>query len=227
MMVTRNERLRSGLYSDVSVIVMGMAPPRPRPVMKRQIASVSTFVAQAEAMLARPKPTVAKTRTALRPIRSATGPNTKAPTIRPARPDTNSSESCGGVRLHCSRSAGAMKPIAAVSNPSAATTKKQRIRTVIWKRLNGRALMKSWMSTVCAGASSAIVLFLPSSPGSEFAFELSDLVLTDELSDVAILGGPEIALSSSSVVGQRMVVSFGVELHDGLMDGAIEVFRSP
>src|SRR3954463_16571163 len=34
-------------------------------------------------------------------------------------------------------------------------------------------------------------------------------------------------LSSSSVVGQRMVVSFGVELHDGLMDGAIEVFRSP
>src|SRR3954471_8440722 len=63
MMVTRNERLRSGLYSDVSVIVMGMAPPRPRPVMKRQIASVSTFVAQAEAMLARLKPTVAKTRT--------------------------------------------------------------------------------------------------------------------------------------------------------------------
>src|SRR3954467_6031465 len=36
-----------------------------------------------------------------------------------------------------------------------------------------------------------------------------------------------LALSSSSVVGQRMVVSFGVELHDGLMDGAIEVFRSP
>src|SRR3954452_5939924 len=34
-------------------------------------------------------------------------------------------------------------------------------------------------------------------------------------------------LSRSSVVGQRMVVSFGVELHDGLMDGAIEVFRFP
>src|SRR3954453_7948234 len=196
MRVTRNERLRSGLYSEVSVIAIGMAPPSPRPVRKRQTASISTFVAQAEAILARPKPKVEKIRTALRPIRSAIGPNTKAPAIRPARPDTNSSESCGGIRFHCSRSAGAMKPIAAVSNPSAATTKKQRIRTVIWKRLNGRALMKFWMSTVCAGASLAIVLFLPYSPGSEFAFELSDLVLVDGSSDVAILGGPGIALGS-------------------------------
>src|SRR3954464_9606033 len=79
IMVTRNERLRSGLYSEVRVIAIGIAPPRPRPVMKRQIASDSTVVAQAEAMLARPKPMVAKIRTALRPIRSAMGPNTKAP----------------------------------------------------------------------------------------------------------------------------------------------------
>src|SRR3954451_17464149 len=143
IMVTGNERLRSGLYSQGSVIAIGMAPPRPRPVMKRQIASDSTVVAQAEAMLAGPKPTVAKIRTALRPIRSAMGPNTKAPAMRPPRPETNSSESWGGVRFHCARSAGAMKPIAAVSKPSAATTRKQRMRTVIWYRVNGRALMSA------------------------------------------------------------------------------------
>ena len=40
--VTRNERLRSGQYSEVSVIAIGMAPPRPRPVTKRQIVSDST-----------------------------------------------------------------------------------------------------------------------------------------------------------------------------------------
>jgi hypothetical protein len=33
-------------------------------------------------------------------------------------------------------------------------------------------------------------------------------------------------LSSDSVVDQRMVVSFEVELPDGLVDGAIEMFRS-
>ena len=33
-------------------------------------------------------------------------------------------------------------------------------------------------------------------------------------------------LSSNSVVGPRMVVSFGVERPDGFLNGAIEVFRS-
>src|SRR4051812_8374256 len=37
-----------------------------------------------------------------------------------------------------------------------------------------------------------------------------------------VMGGP--ALSSDSVVGQRMAISFTVELHDGLMDRVIEVF---
>src|SRR5215212_6647172 len=33
-------------------------------------------------------------------------------------------------------------------------------------------------------------------------------------------------LSSNSLVGPRMAVSFGVELPGGVMDGAIEIFRS-
>ena len=35
-----------------------------------------------------------------------------------------------------------------------------------------------------------------------------------------------LGLSSDSVVGQRMVISFGIELHDRLLDGVIESFRS-
>src|SRR3954467_14732612 len=34
------------------------------------------------------------------------------------------------------------------------------------------------------------------------------------------------ALSSNSVVGQRMAVSFGIEFHHGVLDGAVEVLRS-
>src|SRR5215213_212454 len=36
----------------------------------------------------------------------------------------------------------------------------------------------------------------------------------------------EAVLSSNSLVGPRMAVSFGVELSGGVMDGAIEIFRS-
>ena len=34
------------------------------------------------------------------------------------------------------------------------------------------------------------------------------------------------SLSSDSLVGQRMAVSFGIEFHDGLVDGAVEVIRA-
>src|SRR3954447_4289225 len=36
----------------------------------------------------------------------------------------------------------------------------------------------------------------------------------------------ETALSSNSLVRQRMAVSFGIELHDSFMDGAVEVIRA-
>src|SRR3954451_20712189 len=34
------------------------------------------------------------------------------------------------------------------------------------------------------------------------------------------------ALSSDSLVGQRMAVSFGIKLHDSLVNGAVEVVRT-
>src|SRR3954465_15823395 len=41
-----------------------------------------------------------------------------------------------------------------------------------------------------------------------------------------LLSGPESALSSNSVVGQRMAVSLGVELSNRFVDGAVEVIRT-
>ena len=155
MTMTNRERLRSGQYSEVIVIAAGIAPPRPIPVMKRQIVSPSMVVAVAEAMLATAKAAVAKISTALRPTLSASGPKTKAPAISPNSPAPNKGASCAGVTFHCARSAGAMKPTAAVSNPSAATTRKHRMITMSWYRLSGRELMKSWISTVCVGATTS------------------------------------------------------------------------
>src|SRR4051812_40855151 len=39
-------------------------------------------------------------------------------------------------------------------------------------------------------------------------------------------GSRRTSLSSGSVVGQRMAVSFGIKLHDGLVNGAVEVIRT-
>src|SRR5436309_10585176 len=39
-------------------------------------------------------------------------------------------------------------------------------------------------------------------------------------------GKAQIRLSSSSMVGQRMAASFGIEFPDGIVDGLIEVVRS-
>src|SRR5215211_377926 len=39
-------------------------------------------------------------------------------------------------------------------------------------------------------------------------------------------GGKMAALSSHLLVGPRMAVSFGIELHDSFMDGTVEVLRS-
>ena len=130
--VTSEERRFSGQSSAVSVIAAGIAPPRPRPVTKRSAVSVWMSGAKAEAKVARPKKTVVATSTGLRPTRSASGPKTKAPAIRPNSPAAKSGASWAGVAAHCAFSAGAMKPIAAVSKPSMATTRKQSAMTIFW-----------------------------------------------------------------------------------------------
>lgn len=128
IVVTRNERRCSGQNSDVSVTEFGIAPPSPKPVAKRSRTSSVSDDDDAETRLAIPKKATHPISTLLRPKRSASGPNTKAPAMRPASPAPNSGASCVGDRLHSARIAGARKPIAAVSKPSIATIRKQRTR---------------------------------------------------------------------------------------------------
>lgn len=75
---------------------------------KRRTVSISIEVDQAEARLARPKKAVVTTSIALRPTRSASGPNRNAPIIRPNSPAPNNGASCVWDTPHCARSAGAM-----------------------------------------------------------------------------------------------------------------------
>jgi hypothetical protein len=46
------------------------------------------------------------------------------------------------------------------------------------------------------------------------------------LSELSVDRLRAICLSSDSLVGQRMAVSFGIEFHDSFMDGAVEVIRA-
>ena len=77
--VVRNDRRFSGQNSEVSVIALGIAPPRPMPVRKRRMVSSVIEVDQADARLAPPKKITVRTSAYLRPILSASGPKMKAP----------------------------------------------------------------------------------------------------------------------------------------------------
>ncbi|GLC92566.1 hypothetical protein Tamer19_19740 [Cupriavidus sp. TA19] len=147
MVVTRKERRLSGQNSEVSVIALGMAPPRPSPVRKRSSTSVHRSFDQAEARLAAPKNSTDSTSTPLRPKRSASGPNRKAPAIRPPSPAPNSGASCAGVNCHSARMAGAIKPIAAVSKPSTATIRKHSTTMVTWNADSGWRSMNAVTSS--------------------------------------------------------------------------------
>src|SRR3954471_22256523 len=46
------------------------------------------------------------------------------------------------------------------------------------------------------------------------------------LARALVLAEPGVTLSSALLVGPRMAVSFGIELHDSFMDGAVEVIRA-
>ncbi len=83
MLLVMNERLLSGQYSFISVTALGMAAPRPRPVMKRKISSSVRLVAVAEISDAPPITTTEPISSHLRPKRPASGPAPTAPKARP------------------------------------------------------------------------------------------------------------------------------------------------
>ena len=86
MIITRVARRRSGQYSAVSAMALGMAPPKPRPERKRNAISCVSVVELAAARVKTPKIAVEMITTQRRPILSAMGPKTSAPTARPTRP---------------------------------------------------------------------------------------------------------------------------------------------
>ncbi|MND41903.1 hypothetical protein D3C80_326610 [compost metagenome] len=124
MLVTSSDLRRSGVYSESKVVALGMAAPRPRPVRKRNTSSCSRLALKAEIRLNSPNRKTAVTSTPLRPKRSAMGPEPRAPNTMPI-----SAALITGPRLARSMpqswvSAGAMKPMAAVSRPSRKTMRK-------------------------------------------------------------------------------------------------------
>src|SRR5579871_3247270 len=83
MQLVMKDRLLSGQYSFISVTALGIAAPRPRPVMKRQIVSDVNEPELADTREAAPMITTATVRTLLRPKRSASGPALSAPKASP------------------------------------------------------------------------------------------------------------------------------------------------
>ena len=107
MIITMVARRRCGLNSDVIATAFGIAPPRPSPVRNRIASSVLTSWMNAVTSVPMPNASVEKMMIFLRPMRSASGPNTSAPIIRPNRPALNTGPSAPLVRPHSLASAGA------------------------------------------------------------------------------------------------------------------------
>ena len=85
----------------------------------------------------------------LRPILSAKGPKISAPAIKPNKPAPNKGAKCVASNCHASFNAGAIKPTAAVSKPSIATTKKHSAMMSFCVRDNGCASMNCCTSMLC------------------------------------------------------------------------------
>ncbi|MNT10695.1 hypothetical protein D3C72_1455380 [compost metagenome] len=132
MVFTSTARRRCGANSDVSVTALGMAAPRPRPVRKRQTVSQPSVGAYAVARLQAPKKKTDSTSTFLRPMRSASGPAKIAPKARPNRAALMTGPRADFSIPQSCTSAGAIYPMAAVSKPSTATTRKQSTRMSHW-----------------------------------------------------------------------------------------------
>ena len=91
-------RLRTGKYSAVNAIALGIEPPSPSPVRNRRMIKDCSESARALRRDIRPKKMQLPSRTRRRPIQSASGAITRDPINRPARPIANTDvNACGGT----------------------------------------------------------------------------------------------------------------------------------
>lgn len=138
-------RERAGAYSAVSAMMLGIAPPRPRPVSSRRTSSVVSESAKGVSRVNRPKIAVVAMITRRRPKRSAAGPKTSAPSIRPARPAPNTGPKDETGRPHWAASTGATKATTWVSKPSSIAINAQSRTIRFWARPKG-----AWSIAVAA-----------------------------------------------------------------------------
>ena len=132
IVVTAPARRRRGMYSEVSAMAFGMAPPMPRPVTARQAINDSTDCAVAVSSEPTPKISAQAMSTGLRPMRSASGPLTSAPIIMPTSPLEITEPSTPREIFSAAVSAGATKPIACASKPSTNTISPHIVATSSW-----------------------------------------------------------------------------------------------
>ena len=120
---------RSGMYSEVSAMALGIAPPIPIPVNTRNAVSCATETAVAVSSDPIANVIVHAISTGLRPTRSASGPNVSAPIIMPKVPLEITVPNVTRGMWSSALSAGATKPITCASNPSMNTIAAHRPAT--------------------------------------------------------------------------------------------------
>ncbi len=125
-------RERSGTYSESSVVVLGMAAPRPRPVRKRSSDSVTMPSENALSRLNEPNSAMEPISSFLRPKRSESGPTSSAPMARPSGAALITTPKLAREMPHSRVMSGARKPMMATSMPSVATIRKHKPSSSHW-----------------------------------------------------------------------------------------------
>ena len=87
--ITIDARRLFGAYSDASPIAFGSAPPSPRPVKKRSTSSEFSEPTHTVSSVQRPNAMHDQMMTRRRPILSASGASSSAPSITPKSPALN------------------------------------------------------------------------------------------------------------------------------------------
>lgn len=125
MSATTVARKRVGVYSDVSEIAVGRAPPRPRPVTKRRAARLLMDVAKGVSKEHIANNATENISTGLRPKRSPASPSAMAPSMPPSRPAPKTGPNWEGSTCQLLAISGATNATHCVSKPSIMATSAQ------------------------------------------------------------------------------------------------------
>jgi hypothetical protein len=98
--MTTSARRLCGAYSDARPIAFGNAAPSPRPVTKRMATKGHSDSTSTVSSVPNPNATQDQTTTVRRPIRSASGASSIAPSMTPTRPEVSAGQSWPRTRPH-------------------------------------------------------------------------------------------------------------------------------